>query len=73
MFIDSLINKISSGDKLASDALIDAALDRVLTDGFNEFYKKLADSGVLAQTKNNKNIYFGYSAEDMTNALINFN
>ena len=72
LFIDSLINKINSGDKLAADALIDAALDRVLTDGFNEFYKKLADSGVLAQTKNNKNIYFGYSAEDMTNALTNF-
>lgn len=72
LFIDSLINKINSGDKLAADALIDAALDRVLTDGFNEFYNKLADSGVLAQTKNNKNIYFGYSAEDMTNALTNF-
>ena len=72
LFIDSLISKINSGDKLAADALIDAALDRVLTDGFNEFYNKLADSGVLAQTKNNKNIYFGYSAEDMTNALTNF-
>ena len=40
-------------------SLIDAALDRVLTDGFNEFYNKLADSGVLAQTKNNKNITVG--------------
>ena len=72
LFIDSLTSYIINGESLEADTLIDYALDKILTDGFTDFYNKLNETGVLAQTKDNKNVFFGYSAEDMNNALVNF-
>lgn len=72
LFIDSLTTHILNGESLEADTLIDYALDKILTDGFTNFYNKLNETGVLAQTKDNKNVFFGYSMEDMNNALVNF-
>ena len=72
LFIDSLTTHILNGESIEADTLIDNALDKILIDGFTDFYNKLKETGVLAQTKDNKNVFFGYSAEDMSNALVNF-
>lgn len=72
LFIDALTESINKKNLESRDTIIDTALSTILEEGLTEFKTALNKSGVLVNTKDNRNVYYGLTNEGMNNELTNF-
>ena len=72
LFIDALTESINKKNLESRDTIIDTALSTILEEGLTGFKAALNKSGVLVNTKDNRNVYYGLTNEGMNNELTNF-
>lgn len=72
LFIDALTESINKKNLESRDTIIDTALSTILEEGLTGFKTALNKSGVLVNTKDNRNVYYGLTNEGMNNELTNF-
>ena len=72
LFIDALTESITKKNLESRDTIIDTALSTILEEGLTGFKTALNKSGVLVNTKDNRNVYYGLTNEGMNNELTNF-
>ena len=72
LFIDALTESINKKNLESRDTIIDTALSTILEEGLAGFKTALNKSGVLVNTKDNRNVYYGLTNEGMNNELTNF-